>query len=248
MLAHTISCYRPAKSTATFLRTFTMASFTLYGGRGSSNTDRVRLTLAEGGITDYELVLLDLRKGEQKFPANMKRHPWGKIPSITTSEGLSLYESRAICKYLSRKHGIPVLPADSDLNAVALYEQAESVEILYFAGPAGKIGFEKFAKKFMGLPADETVVEGALKDLNDYFDIAERLLEEQEYMAGQNFTLVDIHYIPLVERLFGCGYGDLITSRKSVNAWWDRITSRPAIKQMLAADREAMVAATASRK
>lgn len=40
--------------------------FTLYGGRGSSNTDRVRLTLAEGGITDYEQVIVNLQKGEQK--------------------------------------------------------------------------------------------------------------------------------------------------------------------------------------
>lgn len=43
-----------------------MPAFTLYGARGSTNTDRVRLTLAEGGFTDYELVLLDLQKGEQK--------------------------------------------------------------------------------------------------------------------------------------------------------------------------------------
>ena len=43
-----------------------MPAFTLYGSRGSSNTDRVRLTLAEGGFTDYELVTLDLTKGEQK--------------------------------------------------------------------------------------------------------------------------------------------------------------------------------------
>jgi hypothetical protein len=43
-----------------------MPAFTLYGARGSTNTDRVRLTLAEGGFTDYELVLLNLQKGEQK--------------------------------------------------------------------------------------------------------------------------------------------------------------------------------------
>ena len=43
-----------------------MPAFTLYGARGSSNTDRVRLTLAEGGFTDYELVHLNLQKGEQK--------------------------------------------------------------------------------------------------------------------------------------------------------------------------------------
>lgn len=43
-----------------------MPAFILYGARGSTNTDRVRLALAEGGFTDYELVLLNLQKGEQK--------------------------------------------------------------------------------------------------------------------------------------------------------------------------------------
>jgi hypothetical protein len=43
-----------------------MPAFTLYGSRGSTNTDRVRLTLAEGGFTDYDLVLLNLQQGEQK--------------------------------------------------------------------------------------------------------------------------------------------------------------------------------------
>ena len=43
-----------------------MPAFTLYGSRGSTNTDRVRLTLAEGGFTDYDLVLVNLQKGEQK--------------------------------------------------------------------------------------------------------------------------------------------------------------------------------------
>jgi glutathione S-transferase len=43
-----------------------MPAFTLYSSRGSSNTARVRLTLAEGGFTDYDLQFLDLQKGEQK--------------------------------------------------------------------------------------------------------------------------------------------------------------------------------------
>lgn len=43
-----------------------MPAFTLYGARGSTNTDRIRLTLAEGGFTDYELVHVNLQKGEQK--------------------------------------------------------------------------------------------------------------------------------------------------------------------------------------
>ena len=51
---------------STLLHRSKMPAFTLYGARGSSNTDRVRLTLAEGGFTDYEFVVVNLQKGEQK--------------------------------------------------------------------------------------------------------------------------------------------------------------------------------------
>ena len=53
------------------LHNSTMTAFTLYGARGSTNTDRVRLTLAEGGFTDYKLELLNLQKGEQKVCTNV---------------------------------------------------------------------------------------------------------------------------------------------------------------------------------
>lgn len=55
-----------SRSVSKRLHNLKMPAFTLYGSRGSTNTDRVRLTLAEGGFTDYELVLLNLQKGEQK--------------------------------------------------------------------------------------------------------------------------------------------------------------------------------------
>jgi hypothetical protein len=48
----------------------TMPAFTLYGGQSSTNTTRVRLTLAEGGFSDYETVWLNLLKGEQKVRAS----------------------------------------------------------------------------------------------------------------------------------------------------------------------------------
>ena len=120
------------------------------------------------------------------------------------------------------------------------------MEMLYFAEPAGKIAFEKFAKRFMGLPPDESVVEEALKAVERFFDVAEGMLGQREYMAGKEFTLVDLFYIPLIQRLFTCGYGDAVLGRQAVGAWWDRCVNRPAIKRMLDADREAATAATAA--
>jgi glutathione S-transferase len=116
--------------------------------------------------------------------------------------------------------------------------------MLYFAEPAGRIAFEKFAKRFMGLPPDDAVVSDALRSVEMFFDVAECLLHHKDYMAGNDFTLVDIYYIPLIQRLFVCGYGDIIASREAVSAWWDRCVNRPAIQRMLAADKEAAVAAS----
>ena len=116
--------------------------------------------------------------------------------------------------------------------------------MLSFAEPAGRIAFEKFVKRFRGLPPNDDVVSDALRSVEMFFDVAERLLHHKDYMAGNEFTLVDIYYIPLIQRLFACGYGDIIVSRKAVSAWWDRCVNRPAIQKMLAADNEAGVAAS----
>ena len=43
-----------------------MPAFTLYGHLASPNYDRVALTLAIAGFTDYEYVSVDLGKGDQK--------------------------------------------------------------------------------------------------------------------------------------------------------------------------------------
>lgn len=130
---------------------------------------------------------------------------------------------------------------------MAQFDQAQSAEILYFAEPAGRIAFEKFAKRFMGLPPNNAVVSDALRSVEMFFDVAEGLLTHRDFMAGDDFTLVDIYYIPLIQRLFACGYGDVIVSREAVSAWWDRCAKRPAIQRMLTADKEAAAAAAASR-
>ena len=100
----------------------------------------------------------------------------------------------------------------------------------------------------MGLPPDDAVVSDALRSVKMFFDVAERLLHHKDYMAGNDFTLIDIYYIPLIQRLFACGYGDIIVSREAVSAWWDRCVNRPAIQRMLAADKEAAVAASRENK
>ena len=81
-----------------------MPAFTLYGSRGSTNTDRVCLTLAEGGFTDYEIVLLNLQKGEQKVGD----------PFLLEDDAASPCMSCRVSKFLLTHHISVPLPATFD--------------------------------------------------------------------------------------------------------------------------------------
>jgi glutathione S-transferase len=53
-------------------------------------------------------------------------------------------------------------------------------------------------------------------------------------MGGDEFSLVDIFYLPYTQKLFEVGDGELITSRPNVNAWWQRVSTRDSWKKVCA--------------
>jgi glutathione S-transferase len=51
----------------------------------------------------YELVLVDIRKGEHKQPAYLKLNPNARVPTLVDGDRV-MYESAAIVLYLAEKH------------------------------------------------------------------------------------------------------------------------------------------------
>lgn len=69
--------------------------------------------------------------------------------------------------------------------------------------------------------------------LEKFFDVAEKQLLTEGYMAGGELTLADIYYVPLMERLVACGYGRLVESRPAVQAWWAKLQERPSFTEVM---------------
>lgn len=104
----------------------------LYGMAAATCTQRVLTTLAELGVTDYELIIINVRAGEQKAPSYLANHPFGKIP-LLDDDGFLIFESRAICKYLAIKYadkGKNLIPPTSDLKTYGLFEQVSTFLVL----------------------------------------------------------------------------------------------------------------------
>lgn len=70
----------------------------LYGS--AMSTSRVLVTILEKELP-YELILIDIAKGDQKTEHYKELQPFGKVP-VLDDDGFIIFESRAICKYLAR--------------------------------------------------------------------------------------------------------------------------------------------------
>lgn len=196
----------------------------VYGHPMSTCTRKVLATLAEKGAP-YELVVVDLTKGEHKHPEHLARQPFGQIPVLEDGD-FRMFESRPIARYLDE-----VLPGTkltpSDAKGRAVMEQWISIETSNFTPHAMKIIYEALFKRMRGATIDESAIQAGRTSVGQTLDILNERLGAVPYFAGSDFTIADISYMPYVEYLFAAGHGDLITSRPNVSAWWTRVSTRP---------------------
>jgi glutathione S-transferase len=205
----------------------------VYGMYVSSVTQKVLTVFAEKGH-EAELVEVNLLKGEDKLPEHLKLQPFGEIP-VLEDDGFLLYESRAIIRYLDRKLPGPSL-TPGDLKAWALMEQWISVEQSYFSGPVWEIVRsgpvydalrQSPGARHFPPPPDQASLTKAKGEVARTFDAIDKVLANQEYLAGSMFSLAEIAWMPYVNYLLASRGGDLVMDRANVAAWWKRISARP---------------------
>jgi len=204
----------------------------LHGNTYSTCTLKALLALAEKGHA-AELIPVDLAKGEQRTPQHRALHPFGKIPVLFDGD-FHLYESGAIIRYVD---GLPssapsLIPTDAKARAVM--EQWVSVEPSYLQPPVFEIRKQLFLNPMFGGKTDPAEVEKARASVAGVLDVLERALEGRPYLAGSTYSMADLVFIPTFQFLVIAKQDDLILTRRNVAAWWERISTRPAWKQILA--------------
>ncbi|MCW8091770.1 glutathione S-transferase family protein [Alteromonas sp. ASW11-130] len=161
--------------------------YTLYGYPNTRSL-RVAWTLEELNIP-YEYQLVDLRRGAHLSDDFAALSPTAKVPLLKTPEGL-LSESAAIVTYLADKHGAGTLIPESGSFARGHFSQ-----MLFFLVAELEQPLWNKAKHTFILPE-----QYRLKDMADCakfeFEKALKafcsLLENNEYIAGDYFTVADI--------------------------------------------------------
>ncbi len=193
-----------------------MVDLTVYGDPTTTCTQRVLILLEELDLK-YKLESIDETELRNK-------HPFGKGPVVMYGDRL-LFESRAILRYIAKNNRFDDIDLFGDTNTDIWLE----VESQNFHPPISKIVCEKMYKK----DCNDVVVLEALKELETVLDVYEKRLQQQDYIAGDSFTIADISHIPFAYCFLKCGYKPALKSRPHVYAWLKRIMLRPAVKLVL---------------
>ncbi|KAL2945440.1 Glutathione S-transferase APIC [Bienertia sinuspersici] len=83
------------------------------------------------------------------------------------------------------------------------------------------------------METDMDVVEENKAKLNEVLDIYETRLAESKYLAGENFTLADLHHLPNLHYLTSSEEKEMFESRPHVSAWCEDILARPAWQKVV---------------
>ena len=65
-------------------------------------------------------------------------------------------------------------------------------------------------------------------------DVYEQQLTGKEYLANNKFSMADLSHLTKTMKFFGRGLDECIYSRPNVAKWWERISSRPTWKKLIA--------------
>ncbi|GAB4829797.1 hypothetical protein Ancab_019450 [Ancistrocladus abbreviatus] len=204
-----------------------MAAPKLYGSVDSTATMRALASLFDHEV-EFEFVAIDLKAGDHQTPSFLSLSPFGEVPIFQEGE-LTLFESRAIMRYISHSYPKPgkerVYMTPKMQGIVAAWID---VEDHHFNPPATKLIAELAQKPKKGLVADQAVVAEGATELSLVLDVYEERLTESEFLGGDKFTSADLTHLPNLHYLMATPMRKLFESRPHVNAWCSDILARPA--------------------
>jgi len=190
--------------------------------------------LLELGLTgaDYDAYLINIGDGDQFGSDFVDINPNSKIPALmdhSTTPPTRIFESGSILQYLAEKFDV-LIPKDLKAKTQCrnwLFWQMGSAP--YLGGGFGH--FYSYAPSKMQYPIDRFTMETKRQ-----LDVLNRHLSENEYMAGDEYSIADIAIWPWYGSLvLGALYDAAefldVASYTHVVRWATQVSERPAVKR-----------------
>jgi GSH-dependent disulfide-bond oxidoreductase len=204
--------------------------------QGTPNGVKVTVMLEEllaagHGGAEYDAWLIRIGEGDQFGSGFVAINPNSKIPALVDRSGpkpIRVFESGAILLYLAEKFGA-FLPKDE--------RRAECLSWLFWQmGSAPYIG-GGFGHFYAYAPTKvEYAINRFTMEAKRLLDVLDKRLADNEYLAGDVYTIADMAAWPWYAGLVKFGqYGaaEFLSAHeyRNVNRWADAIYARPAVQR-----------------
>jgi len=190
------------------------------------NGHKIHIMLEETGL-EYRVHPIDIGAGDQFKPEFLAISPNNKIPAMVDQRGpggkpLALAESGAMLFYLASKTN-KFLPSD----VRARWEVMQWV--MFQMGHIGPMLGQ--AHHFLQYAPEkiEYAMNRYRNEANRLYGVVDRRLEENEWIAGGEYSIADMSIMPWLR--FPERQGVDIDDYPNLKNWRDRIAARPAVKK-----------------
>jgi glutathione S-transferase len=231
--SHTTDATGASAFDSTYLEIFAMGfdKLKLYQSSGSPNSRRVRIFLAEKGLSIPQ-VPVDLGKGEQHSEAYRAINPRRVVPTLVLEDGTAIGEVPAIMRYLDEafpeKPLLGATPKDKAL--IAMWERRAELEgfAAVMEGVRNKIAGLK-GRAIAGphdyeqIPA--LVERSVLRVKNFFADLNERL-GQVPFVAGECYSAADITALVTVDFAKALELS-VPADHAALKRWYETVSSRP---------------------
>lgn len=166
----------------------------IYEFDGFPNPARIRMALAEKGLTDQaQFISVNVPEGEHRKPEFLAKNPSGAVPVLELDDGQTIAECTAITEYIDHIDGDPKLTGATPAARGRIHMMQRRAEQKLLDAVA-----DYFHHATPGLGPDIETYQNAewgerrkmqAYDGMRYFD---DVLAEQDYVAGDDYSMADI--------------------------------------------------------
>jgi glutathione S-transferase len=193
--------------------------YTLYSMQRSGNCYKARLTLAQLHIP-YELVEVDILKGENRSPEFLAKNPNGRVPLLEVAPGRYLPESNAILWYVAG--GTPLAPEDR-------IERAETLQWMFFEQHSlePNLGAARFWLTMVkgGRELQQHALEDWMERGYQALGVVEQHLERHQFFVDDRYSIADIALYAYTHCAHESGFD--LTPFPALRRWFKRVASQP---------------------
>ena len=194
---------------------------------------KISIALEEFALP-YEVKFINIGKGDQFAPDFLKIAPNNRMPAIIDFDGpggepISVFESGAILQYLGRKTS-RFYPSD-ERKRVAVEEW-----LMWQMGGLGPMAGQAHHFRLYAPEPISYAIDRYTNECNRLYGVMNRRLENNEWLAGDEFTIADIACIGWTARHERQGQD--LNDFSHLKRWYDTMMARPAVQRGMAVAQE----------